>query len=177
MSKQISRNSVFPVTALNMESFLNWEVPTVKTSFPLSSPTFPIPGSSELLVNKEQPAISSASPPRPTTPTKQQTPPPEEPTASPVQPIETEEPPVIKEDPKNELEVEKHGDMPKNDADHKEKAETVLYYTPDEEEAGETEKVVEKLVELETSYVPPFNNPLYPNNSYSSYGSVIGKHF
>lgn len=52
--------------------------------------------------------------------------------------------------------------------------ESVLYYTPDEEEseianAASTEKVES------ASYVPPFNNPLYPNSTYTNYGSVIGE--
>lgn len=51
----------------------------------------------------------------------------------------------------------------------------VLYYTPDEEESDPTEGKFNKTES--TSYVPPFNNPLYPNNtSYTSYGSVIGKY-
>ena len=65
--------------------------------------------------------------------------------------------------PQSELEMQKY-ELPGGDRQ-------VLFYTPDEEEAsgaGETGKV-------DGTYVPPFNNPLYPNNSYSTYGSVIGE--
>lgn len=52
----------------------------------------------------------------------------------------------------------------------------VMYYTPDEEEAPGPSVEEGKLMDKPetTSYVPPFNNPLYPNSSYTSYGSVIG---
>lgn len=56
-----------------------------------------------------------------------------------------------------------------------------LFYTPDEEdktgqepEVEEPEKAEEYDVES-TNYVPPFNNPLYPNCSFTSFGSVIGE--
>lgn len=57
--------------------------------------------------------------------------------------------------------------------------QAVLYYTPDEEELehrelpdkNETEKVDD--VESSPNYVPPFNNPVYPN-SLSTLDSVTG---
>lgn len=64
-----------------------------------------------------------------------------------------------------------------------EKSEVTLY-TPDEEESlktGEAEREEKSVEEVEESggdnFIPPFNNPLYPNNSYSEFGtgSVIGE--
>ncbi|KAI4460800.1 upset isoform a [Holotrichia oblita] len=109
--------------ALNVETLLKCDLPTpMKSTIPLSSPTFPIPGSSDPL-----PPQSSI-----TTHLEKAQPPP-------VQKIST--------------------------------GDSVMYYTPDEEELeisnGGTEKVDS------ADYVPPFNNPLYPNSTYTNYGSVI----
>lgn len=116
----------------------------VKTTLPLSSPTFPIPGSTEpssSITLKNEETVSS-------------------PPASILSPhasaLEQKEQPeqgasVTSKDP-------------------------VMYYTPDEEESEATDDGKFNKIES-TSYVPPFNNPLYPNNvSYTSYGSVIGKY-
>lgn len=60
----------------------------------------------------------------------------------------------------------------------------VTFYTPDEEEslktteAEEGEEGIEEVAESGgDNFIPPFNNPLYPNNSYSGFGtgSVIGE--
>lgn len=52
-----------------------------------------------------------------------------------------------------------------------------LFYTPDEEEhvtvASPREAVFEEPESV--SYVPPFNNPIYPNDSFTSYTSAIGE--
>lgn len=53
-----------------------------------------------------------------------------------------------------------------------------LFYTPDEEE-NEVEVSPHEPVFEETecvSYVPPFNNPIYPNDNFTSYTSAIGKY-
>lgn len=57
--------------------------------------------------------------------------------------------------------------------------QAVLYYTPDEEELEHRElpdkNEAEKVDDVESSpnYVPPFNNPVYPN-SLSTLDSVTG---
>ncbi|KAK5645040.1 hypothetical protein RI129_006340 [Pyrocoelia pectoralis] len=58
-----------------------------------------------------------------------------------------------------------------------------MFYIPDEEdvdkiekdevECMEHEKCDEYVVVESTNYVPPFNNPVYPNSSFTSFGSVI----
>lgn len=47
-----------------------------------------------------------------------------------------------------------------------------LFYTPDEDER----LPVTELTEVDgVNYVPPFNNPVYPNSNFSSFTSAIGK--
>ena len=50
-----------------------------------------------------------------------------------------------------------------------------MFYTPDEEDVDKTEKNEIETAEVveSTNYVPPFNNPVYPNSSFTSFGSVI----
>uniref|UniRef100_A0A1Y1NA62 SET domain-containing protein n=1 Tax=Photinus pyralis TaxID=7054 RepID=A0A1Y1NA62_PHOPY len=58
-----------------------------------------------------------------------------------------------------------------------------MFYIPDEEDADKTgkeeaesipdAKCDEFVVVESTNYVPPFNNPVYPNSSFTSFGSVI----
>lgn len=53
------------------------------------------------------------------------------------------------------------------------------FYTPDEEENVEEATTPCELAFEESesvSYVPPFNNPIYPNESFTSYTSAIGKY-
>lgn len=133
---------------MNVETILKCDLSQpIKTTLPLSSPTFPIPGSSD---------IQPASPP-----TRESTPPP--PDIPPPSP-----PPLPPSSPPTEAEPLKEDEL--NSSSEK---EPVLFYTPDEDDGEEKFEKVES-----TSYVPPFNNPLYPNSSsYPSYGSVIGKCF
>ncbi|KRT80386.1 hypothetical protein AMK59_7379, partial [Oryctes borbonicus] len=133
--------------ALNVETLLKCDLPTpMKSTIPLSSPTFPIPGSSD--PPPTQSSITSHTEPQ-YHPEHLQQPEPakqvetclkaEKPQPSPVQKIPT--------------------------------GESVLYYTPDEEELEVSNSGTEKAEAA--SYVPPFNNPLYPNSTYTNYGSVI----
>lgn len=125
--------------AINVETLLKCDLTTpLKTSIPLSSPTFPIPGSTESNTHNFKN---------------------EEPVESP-SPRLTSSPPVTDNKPIVQS-CTTSVDQP-------------MYYTPDEEEADAADEKFNKTES--TSYVPPFNNPLYPNNiSYTTYGSVIGK--
>lgn len=51
-----------------------------------------------------------------------------------------------------------------------------MFYTPDDEEPVQAPAAEEENAQNPdtSSFVPPFNNPLYPNCSYTTYGSVIG---
>ncbi|KAF5298183.1 hypothetical protein FQA39_LY02607 [Lamprigera yunnana] len=56
-----------------------------------------------------------------------------------------------------------------------------MFYIPDEDdvdkiekdEVRESEKCTQYVATESTNYVPPFNNPVYPNSSFTSFGSVI----
>lgn len=144
-------------SALNVESLLNCELPpVVKTSLQLPSPTFPIPGSSEVLLQ----AVT-------VTTHRQECPP--------LVPVVKEPSPVCEmpaEKQATPVEMDDQGDC---EVDEKK----LLLYTPDEEDvsgARVSKDVTQKYEEVEnTNYVPPFNNPLYPNSSFEEYGSSIGK--
>lgn len=147
-----------------METFLNWDIPpVVKPTLPLPSPTFPIPGSSEPIASRETTAqASEESEQRKVTVTS----PPPPPTTTTTSKVSVEVEAAVE----SEIEGEKE----------EEDKSKPLYYTPDEEEdAGATvaraKETSEKFEEESASYVPPFNNPLYPNSNYTSYGSVIGE--
>lgn len=138
-----------------METFLNWDIPpVVKPTLSLPSPTFPIPGSSEPIVSRETMVQASE---------------------------ETEQHKVtaMVTSKVSEEEVVVEGKVEEENKEEQDKSKP-LYYTPDEEEdAGGTvasvKETSEKFEKESTNYVPPFNNPLYPNSNYTSYGSVIGE--
>lgn len=149
------------VTALDVESLLNLEFePKLKATVPLPSPTFPIPGSSE--VSRDQSTTRSDSPC------------PEPPVESPTDLALTEE---KSSSPKfEEAASEKelvNTSLDSGDEKEKEESAPNLFYTPDEEETEQTETVFEESESI--SYVPPFNNPIYPNDSFTTYTSTIGK--
>lgn len=57
---------------------------------------------------------------------------------------------------------------------------SILFYTPDEEEKRAGENIQEGYEEVEpVEYVPPFNNPIYPNDNdnFPSYASGLGKFY
>lgn len=156
----------FLFVVLNVESFLNWEMPpVVKTSVPLPSPTFPIPGSGDIqktpasIVPKEQEPESSS--PCSSQPAEQN--------------IEVTE--VVAEE-KEEPVTEPEKAEEKMETEEVKETNTVPFYTPDEEELVEEKtETGDKYGEEEgTSYIPPFNNPVYPNTNFTSYGSVIGRY-
>lgn len=155
---------VFLFVVLNVETFLNWEMsPVVKTSVPLPSPTFPIPGSGD--VQKASPVVCKEQQSPPSSFSQQQ----EE--AAPC------DEPEMAEETKESVGGESQAKEDEKE-DENEETKTVLFYTPDEEEAteGKAEEGLEKYENVEgTSYVPPFNNPVYPNTNFTAYGSVIGK--
>lgn len=50
--------------------------------------------------------------------------------------------------------------------------ETNMFYTPDDDE----DRTVSTFEEPDTvNYVPPFNNPVYPNSNFASFTSTIGE--
>lgn len=135
---------------MNVETILKCELPTpVKSSIPLSSPTFPIPGSSEPPQSQSN-IITHAEPQYPTEL-------------------------ITQSEPEKQIDAcSKTEKKPQTSSVQKPTTgESVMYYTPDEEEleisSGDQDKVDS------ANYVPPFNNPLYPNSTYTNYGSVIGK--
>lgn len=71
----------------------------------------------------------------------------------------------------DEPEVEKTEEKPSTG---NETQQENLFYTPDEDER----LPVPELTEVDgVNYVPPFNNPVYPNSNFSSFTSAIGKSF
>ncbi|CAG9857408.1 unnamed protein product [Phyllotreta striolata] len=144
--------------ALNIKAILNLELEPTKgpsKGLPLASPTFPIPGAADSTTKEAAPASPEGGGDCP--------PPSEE--------AEMETIADVEEEPKA--------------------AETALrlFYTPDEEEAAAaareeddddvvaaTEESVGSVGFEETesiSYVPPFNNPVYPNSSFAAFSSAI----
>lgn len=68
----------------------------------------------------------------------------------------------------------------KIDATPMEDVKPEMFYTPDEEDMDKEEELdkIKDTTEFDvecTNYVPPFNNPVYPNSSFTSFGSVIGE--
>lgn len=141
----------FAATALNVETLLNCELPQViKTTPLLSSPTFPIPGSSEPSLCRD---------PMP-----------------PEAEDEGEEEPLP---PPSEPVLEVQTDVIVEEKIAEDTSQAVLYYTPDEEEVEQhvdKDEVgkLEVTMENTTNYVPPFNNPVYPN-SLNALDSAIGR--
>lgn len=136
---------------LDVDTILKNEIPTpTKTSLSLASPNFPIPGRDESMnSNASLEKVLS------------------------MEETSNSLPPRL--EPEIDFTDEKTTKMTKNIAasmdeetqdggqDQLLEERKVLFYTPDDEEAAEG-----------STYVPPFNNPLYPNTSYT-YGSVIGE--
>ncbi|XP_018575451.1 uncharacterized protein LOC108914194 isoform X2 [Anoplophora glabripennis] len=142
-----------PRPALNVEAILNLELEPKVKPIPIPSPTFPIPGSSE--VTRE----TTPTPKPPLSPERSVSPAVLPPEKSPSPPVDIE----MEEEPAAENVPEK-GTTDEN-------VEPNLFYTPDEEEAMQAERVFEESNSV--NYVPPFNNPVYPNSSFTNYTSTI----
>ncbi|CAG9822140.1 unnamed protein product [Phaedon cochleariae] len=162
-----------PVTALNIETIVNLETETKPATLPFPSPTFPIPGAVE---------VSSTDGP-PLDPPQQLLETPEvcktetevgvEETK--VERMETEDIPATEESQAID-QVEGSTDAQPNpvspgrqevegmEEEEEEEEEEEVAVVPSEPAFEEAESV---------SYVPPFNNPVYPNESFTNYSSTI----
>lgn len=163
------------LAAIDVQSILNLELEPKVKPIPLPSPTFPIPGSAEVLPKQSSPQLpSSPIPPPPSV-------------SSPVshdesieQSSESVEPQESEQESNTSTKVVdvsmEEDTTPTKDDTNDDGSDPNLYYTPDEEEnevVTQREPVFEEPESV--SYVPPFNNPIYPNDSYASYTSAIGK--
>ncbi|XP_022918651.1 myb-like protein X isoform X2 [Onthophagus taurus] len=166
--------------SINVETILKRDLPSPPKPnliLPLSSPTFPIPGSGD---------VSNELPPLQTPPPQQQI----QNQSMQFQQIQQQK--VIQEVDDcavSEIPLEQPSETTITVAEGDEEMleETlsdtirsseppVLYYTPDEEEMEMTVTESDGIDDTDggsASYVPPFNNPLYPNSNYTNYGSVI----
>ncbi|KAJ8931904.1 hypothetical protein NQ314_015173, partial [Rhamnusium bicolor] len=143
-----------PRPALNVEAILNLELEPKVKPIPIPSPTFPIPGSCEVTreVVTPKPCLSpdrSISPPV-LSPTKSR---------SPSVDVDVEEESAV--------------DDVAHKEENKEDVQPNMFYTPDEEEGIHPDPVYEESNSV--NYVPPFNNPVYPNSSFTAYASTIGE--
>ncbi|RZB66669.1 uncharacterized protein BDFB_011626, partial [Asbolus verrucosus] len=141
--------------ALDVEAILNCELPPVVKTIP-PSPNFPIPGSCDVNMtqSKSSPVLENVS----------------------VNPVVSSKSPVAFIAPV--LEQEQTTEVECEETDDKEDEVSVkpnMFYTPDEEERGTEENPPVGYEEIDSvDYVPPFNNPIYPNDSnFTSYASVI----
>lgn len=164
-----------------METLLNCDLgpPPIKTAIPHYSPTFLIPGScSSVPMTTQLPEPS---------PTEETTPP---------EVLETKEeerfpdsPPLVEQENAESFAHQPQDDIepPKEEEEEEEDEDSVkpeMFYTPDEEEKVEEEgtetEEIEKCESYDvvesTNYVPPFNNPVYPNSSFTTFGSVMGRY-
>ncbi|XP_074029645.1 SET domain-containing protein upSET isoform X3 [Leptinotarsa decemlineata] len=167
-----------PRPALNVEAILNLELdpPKMKPVMPLPSPTFPIPGSSSELVTRD---VS-------THPLSLSSPIDSCKSSSAFMALRADSPVVDVEEMETE-EISVTDDAPAILDGSKEscRAPPNLFYTPDEEEVSEEEEEEDEGEEEEAqceavfeeteniSYVPPFNNPVYPNESFTPFSSTI----
>lgn len=148
----------------------------------MSSSNFGLLGSSD-----ERTKLSPTPPPPPESPPPpplpQSTPPPlaieelAEESHPPVEPTDSQG--VVSESPIDNVDNSTKDGSVITETDKNDKSPAPnLFYTPDEEE-NEVEVSPHEPVFEETecvSYVPPFNNPIYPNDNFTSYTSAIGKY-
>jgi adenosine/AMP kinase len=134
--------------ALDVEAILNCELPPVVKTMP-PSPNFPIPGSCDATGPKSSPGESAPPNPASKSPVGFVPPPEHEPA---------------------EAECEENEEKENDDG-----VQPNMFYTPDEEERGTDENAQGGYEEIDSvDYVPPFNNPIYPNDSnFTSYASVL----
>lgn len=163
--------------ALDVQTILNCELPSVVKTIP-PSPNFPIPGSCDLnaatAAARSSPNVESTLPPSSMSP-------------SPVNPPVVGSSVTFTPTPQNFAEkktespaaCQKSVDNGPNDVETSPK-KSILFYTPDEEEKRAGENIQEGYQEVEpVEYVPPFNNPIYPNDNdnFPSYASGLGKFY
>ncbi|KAF2902327.1 hypothetical protein ILUMI_03865, partial [Ignelater luminosus] len=159
-------------TALKMETLLNCDLgpPPIKTAIQHYSPTFPIPGSCSSV-----PLTTQLPEPSPT-----------EETTSEILENKEEECSFPDPPPLVEQEItESFAHQPDDDTEMSKEDDSIvkpeMFYTPDEEEKVEEEGAETEEIEKcdsydvveSTNYVPPFNNPVYPNSSFTTFGSVM----
>ncbi|CAH1099752.1 unnamed protein product [Psylliodes chrysocephalus] len=162
-----------PPAALNIKAILNLELESPKLKpVPLLSPTFPIPGNVDLATKESTEVAPAPNAASPEPPILAESPPPiDKPPAmeTSTEEMETEDISVTDDpDPVVEEKDATDADEPQN-----------MFYTPDEEDAvvppAEKEETSVSFEEAESiSYVPPFNNPVYPNSSFTNFSSTIG---
>lgn len=173
------------VKAIDVQSILNIELDPKVKLIPLHSPNFTIPGTADIPEKtiSPQPMNSPSSPSLPVSPPS-------------ITEETNQEPPSTLQQADNILTVLESDsqemisnaeDVSTNEDDSvsvaakdKNKSETTAsnrFYTPDEEEIEEAVEESEPVFEESesVSYVPPFNNPVYPNDNFTSYTSTIGK--
>ncbi|KAJ8973338.1 hypothetical protein NQ317_004650 [Molorchus minor] len=140
----------FWIIMLNVDAILNLEMEPKVKPIPIPSPTFPIPGTREVAKDNQPMAGTSITNPI-LSPEKCVTPQ----ARSPSPPVDKHH--LLKS--LLSLKSQKTEDL-----------QTNVFYTPDEDEA-QTQPVFEETSDI--NYVPPFNNPVYPNTSFTTYSSTI----
>lgn len=173
LALQLKIQKPISIAALNVEAILNLELEPKVKPMPLPSPTFPIPGSSETreipLSNRRsltpESNIAESSPPNPPVDPPSPPPPPPPENFSLTTKMETDDV-SLEEDSL----ASQDGDIAQETSDDH------PFYTPDEEDEKSRTKQDLSFEEAESvSYVPPFNNPVYPNDNFTAYTSTIGE--
>ncbi|XP_057663470.1 uncharacterized protein LOC130898292 isoform X1 [Diorhabda carinulata] len=160
-----------PPPTLNLKAILNLDLePKVK---PVHNQQIPLEESSEVtvetVVSDVKVPISPDIPALPESPIPIANPPAPDVSSNTEELMETDEISVTDPEPLNTTD--------EKESDSKETAPLNMFYTPDEEDVVETSAKEEPLVTFEetesVSYVPPFNNPVYPNSSFATFSSSI----
>ncbi|KAJ8938709.1 hypothetical protein NQ318_007997 [Aromia moschata] len=146
------------------EAILNLELEPKVKPIPIPSPTFPIPGTTcEIIRDAPTSAPTPICPPLS----------PELLDAPPIVPCTRSPSPPVEEEIKNVSTAE---DTPMEEIHPSDEVKTDdmqpnIFYTPDEEEEVPPQPTYEETSSI--NYVPPFNNPVYPNTSFPAYTSTI----
>lgn len=167
---------IFFITAFDIHTLLNMELEPAVKPISLQSPSFPIIGSGEVPNKSPSPHLPQSPPPAPASPPPQ---------LITDEPIKDETQMETSETKDVELSTVELADDVSNQGGNEiakiENTDNVTapnrFYTPDEEENAQGPPHETVFEESESvSYVPPFNNPIYPNDSFTSYTSAIGKY-